>query len=151
MVDVLFVFFLIVRRPPVSTRTYTLFPSTTPFRSVPSVPHRASPATRRCPQWTPAARRSLRRPRPRASAASRRPAPVISPGAPPPFAEPPRCALHPCPTPPQAATPRAGEERACLHASCVSARAPSPPLRRRRTVTVPPAEAHAGSRRAGAG
>src|SRR3546814_19761129 len=33
MIDVLSIFFLILRRPPRSTRTDTLFPYTTPFRS----------------------------------------------------------------------------------------------------------------------
>src|SRR3546814_20854489 len=33
----MFVFFLMIRRPPRSTRTYTLFPYTTLFRSEPSV------------------------------------------------------------------------------------------------------------------
>src|SRR3546814_15295742 len=34
----LFVFFFMIRRPPISTRTYTLFPYTTLFRSSPSAP-----------------------------------------------------------------------------------------------------------------
>src|SRR3546814_14922461 len=34
MLCLLAVFFLIVRRPPISTRTYTLFPYTTRFRSI---------------------------------------------------------------------------------------------------------------------
>src|SRR3546814_14839287 len=35
MIDVIFFFFLMIRRPPRSTRTDTLFPYTTLFRSVP--------------------------------------------------------------------------------------------------------------------
>src|SRR3546814_20595533 len=33
------IFFLIIRRPPISTRTDTLFPYTTLFRSAPAYPH----------------------------------------------------------------------------------------------------------------
>src|SRR3546814_18934879 len=38
-----FFFFLMIRRPPRSTRTYTLFPYTTLFRSSSSTPRRSSP------------------------------------------------------------------------------------------------------------
>src|SRR3546814_18449211 len=44
----LFFFFLMIRRPPRSTRTDTLFPYTTLFRSSPSVGRAATPAT---PKW----------------------------------------------------------------------------------------------------
>src|SRR3546814_3485580 len=40
----LFIFFLMIRRPPRSTRTDTLFPYTTLFRSCTRRPHRALPA-----------------------------------------------------------------------------------------------------------
>src|SRR3546814_16417018 len=47
IVSVCFLFFLMIRRPPRSTRTDTLFPYTTLFRSLPRIPERqrrAAPA-----------------------------------------------------------------------------------------------------------
>src|SRR3546814_4695816 len=48
--SLLYFFFLMIRRPPRSTRTDTLFPYTTLFRSRPSS---ASRASRRSPAWWP--------------------------------------------------------------------------------------------------
>src|SRR3546814_7079791 len=49
-------FFLMIRRPPRSTRTDTLFPDTTLFRS----PGQAHGARRSCPRCPPATSRSVR-------------------------------------------------------------------------------------------
>src|SRR3546814_16207476 len=57
-------FFVMIRRPPVSTRTYTLFPYTTLFRSLPPgarqdpLPGRTAgrPAFRRCRPVSPTTR-----------------------------------------------------------------------------------------------
>src|SRR3546814_8086765 len=49
----LFFFFLMIRRPPRSTRTDTLFPYTTLFRSIdrPTARRGAAPARGRCATW----------------------------------------------------------------------------------------------------
>src|SRR3546814_5403984 len=52
-------FFLMIRRPPRSTRTDTLFPYTTLFRSLP--PRRADRDDRRLPRTSSGARRRARR------------------------------------------------------------------------------------------
>src|SRR3546814_2193749 len=51
MVRFLVVFFLMVRRPPRSTRTDTLFPYTTLFRSGPAPAHRARSQAAACLAW----------------------------------------------------------------------------------------------------
>src|SRR3546814_16208612 len=60
---VAFIFFLMIRRPPRSTRTDTLFPYTTLFRSVPSArwPLPASSAIPCCPMCPPPRRPACRR------------------------------------------------------------------------------------------
>src|SRR3546814_4332838 len=45
-----FIFFLMIRRPPISTRTDTLFPYTTLFRSPRRCPRRRPSSSRRRPQ-----------------------------------------------------------------------------------------------------
>src|SRR3546814_4937605 len=45
----LFLFFLMIRRPPRSTRTDTLFPYTTLFRSSPGVPPHIANSSKTCP------------------------------------------------------------------------------------------------------
>src|SRR3546814_16665580 len=61
---ILFIFFLMIRRPPRSTRTDTLFPYTTLFRSTRSNRPRRSPRPRKWSQRPSCARRR-RLPKPR--------------------------------------------------------------------------------------
>src|SRR3546814_9858491 len=72
------VFFLVARRPPRSTRTYTLFPYTTLFASTPPAPRPPSPPRR---AWRPMRRRAAPRTR-RAGRDRWLPTGSASPGAP---------------------------------------------------------------------